>query len=793
MSVHAIDGMPGVGKTALAVHAAQRLAQQFADRPVFVDLHGYTAGRAPAEPAEVLAALLTADGFDARHLPDGVEARSALWRQRMADRQVLMVLDNAATSTQVVPLLPASAGSVVLVTSRRFLGDLPADVVTVPLDVLGPADAAQMFLRLAPRAAVDPDAVHDLVALCGCLPLAIALLARVLVRHRTWTVGDLLAETRATLITVTAEDRTVEAAFDLSYRTLTTDRQRFFRYLGLHPGTEIDGYAAAALAGVPWREATGHLDALHADNLLVEAGYHRYTMHDLIRRYARGLAGADPAGQRAEALARLVDFYRCTAASADARLTRHTRPTPIADPAPPPATGAPDVADTTRALAWIRTERANLLACIATVEDPRHIVALTAGLTELLRRDGPWTEAVAVHEAAAEAAGQLDDRLGRANALTDLAAVHRMSGDYRSGERAGRVALDIYRDLGNRLGEANALTCLGNVWRMDGGYVAARQVLEQALGIYGDLGDRLGQANALTYLGTIAYILDEYAAAVRSLRDALSRYRDLGDRLGEAHALNFLGEVLRVAGDYPAATGTLHEALSLHRAIEDRLGQANALGYLGSVYSQTGDYQAASQALKEGLDLYRDLGDRHGQANALDSLAQARLGSGNHPDAMRAAREAFDLYRDINNRHGQASVLMRLGKIRLSTGDYQEASQSLQDALDAYRRLGDRSGEAEVLSELGAMYRLTGNLDEARKHHMRAVRLAQEINSHWDEAYAWAGVGRCDVAAGSVADAVEHLGTALAIFQRIGAAEAAEVAAELDAAGAPPARSTTAT
>jgi DNA-binding SARP family transcriptional activator/tetratricopeptide (TPR) repeat protein len=781
MSVHAIHGMPGVGKTALAVHVAHRLVQRLAVRTMFVNLHGYTAGRAPADPADVLAALLTSDGIDPRHVPGGTEARSALWRQRTAHRPVLLVLDNAASSGQVMPLLPDAPGSVVLVTSRRFLGDLPVDAITVPLDVLAPADAGQLFLRLASPAVVDPDGVAELVALCGHLPLAVALLARLQVRHRSWAVGDLLVEARARLVTVTVEDRTVEAAFDLSYQNLAVDRQRLFRCLGLHPGVEIDGHAAAALAGVPKHEAIGHLDALHADNLLVEVGYRRYSMHDLIRSYARRLAATDPAGARGQALDRLVGYYRYVAAAADARLARHARPIVGADPVP--ATGVPDVADATRALAWMRAERDNLLACIAASTDPRDVVALTATVAELLRRDGPWTDAVAAHQAAAAAAEQVGDRLGRATALTELATSHRMVGNHQVARQVGEQALEIFRDLGNRLGEANALNCLGNIWRIDGDYEIARQALEDALLIYRELGDSTGRATALTYLGTVRYALDEYPAAAQALRDAVSLCRDVGDRLGVAVALTFLGEVLRVDGDYPGAVDTLHEALTGHRDLGDRLGEANTLTFLGNVHTQTGNYQEAAQYLKEALDLFRDLGDRRGQANALDTLGQARLGTGNHPGAMQAAQESLDLYRELGSRPGQGNALLHLGRIKLSSGDHLAARQVMQQALDVYRELGDRSSESETLSDLGALLRLTGDLDEARNHHLQAVKLAQQINSHWDEAYAWAALGRCDLASADIPAAVTNLSKALAIFQRIGAAEAAEVAAELDAVG----------
>ena len=251
VAIHALDGMPGVGKTALAVHVGHRLAGRFPDRQLFVDLHAHTAGWRPADPVDALASLLVADGMDARYLPEGVQERAALWRDRMAHKQVLLILDNAASSAQVVPLLPGSAGCVVLVTSRRSLGDLPSSVVAVPLDVLPAQEAQQMFMRLAPRAATEPARVADVVELCGRLPLAIALLARVFSQHPSWSLKQLIEETRTRLLTVAAENRTVAAVFDLSYEYLSAERQEFFRRLGLHPGVDIGSACCCGVGGCP--------------------------------------------------------------------------------------------------------------------------------------------------------------------------------------------------------------------------------------------------------------------------------------------------------------------------------------------------------------------------------------------------------------------------------------------------------------------------------------------------------------------------------------------------------------
>jgi hypothetical protein len=235
VAIHAIDGMPGVGKTALAVRAGHLLVSHFPDLQLFVDMKGHTPGQRPTTPVDALASLLAADGADPRYLPGDLDGRAALWRDRMARKRALLIFDNAASSEQVTPLLPGAAGCVVLITSRRYLGDLPAAAELVPLDTLPPDEARKMFVSLAPHTAGEPAGVAELVALCGHLPLAIVLLARLSAKHRSWCMADLIAQAKARLLTVTAESRTVAAAFDLSYTHLTADQQRFSAVLACTP------------------------------------------------------------------------------------------------------------------------------------------------------------------------------------------------------------------------------------------------------------------------------------------------------------------------------------------------------------------------------------------------------------------------------------------------------------------------------------------------------------------------------------------------------------------------------
>jgi tetratricopeptide (TPR) repeat protein/transcriptional regulator with XRE-family HTH domain len=796
VGIHAIGGMAGVGKTAFAVHAAHRLADRFPGGQIFLPLHGHTPGQQPVDPADALASLLLTAGVPAGQIPAGLEARMALWRDRLAEKQLLLVLDDAASSEQVLPLLPGAGRSLVLVTSRRHLSALD-DATTVSLDTLPPGEAAALLVRLAGRAGLSPDdpSVGEVSRLCGYLPLAIGMVARQLHHHPAWTAAGRATELAAAvdrLELMATENLSVAAAFNLSYADLTKDQQRLFRRLGLHPGTDIDGYAAAALDGTDLAAARRGLEALYDQYLLTEPAQGWYRLHDLISEHARALAGRlDLDNDRDQATVRLLDYYQHTAASADALIAYQARPAPAAAEGVSPA-AVPDLAGREQALAWARAERANLFACLdhaAGTGQRTRVIALTAGLAGLLRRDGSWAEAVTRHTAAVQAARHLGDRLGQANALNDLGVVQRLTDDYLAAAQVLEQALGIYRDLGDRLGQANALNDLGVLRLLTDDYLAAAQVLEQALGIYRDLGDRLGQANALKDLGAARLAMDDYLAAAHTLQQALSISRDLGDRLGQANTLLDLANVRLGAEDYPAAARMLEQALGIYRDLGDRLGQANALNYLGDMRWLTGDYPAAAQAHEQALEIYRDIGNRHGHANALKDLGVVRLATGDYPAAAQLLDQALGIYRDLGDRLGQANALNDLGVLRRVTGDYPAAAQVLEQALGIYRDIDNRDGEAGALNEKGTLHRVSGDLTSAEESHQQALELARAIASPWDEARALAGLGRCALAAGHATQAEVLLCQALEIFQRIGAAEASALLAELDVlTGPPPAR-----
>jgi DNA-binding SARP family transcriptional activator/tetratricopeptide (TPR) repeat protein len=752
-AVRVISGMPGVGKTALAVHAAHLLASAFPDRQLFVDLHGHTPGRNPVRPMTALAELITATGVDASFLPADLPGRSAMWRDRLSGQRVLLVLDNAASSAQIEPLLPGSGECLVLVTSRRQLADLPGAVVRVRLPAVSRAAARAMFVTLTPRAAGEDRAlVDELTALAGHLPLAIILLARVHACHPSWTVSDLIAEARNNLLAMTAERASVSTALSVSWRHLRPAQRRLLALLALHPGTTSDAHAAAALASVPVSEAAWLLDRLHLECLLSETSHRRYRMHDLIRAYAsdqaRAMFSDDDA---AAAVRRLLGYYARAAADSD--------------------------------LAWQRAERANLMGCLdyaATAGWPAEVVTLTTAMAGLLRRDGPWPLAQRLHAAALEAARGLADRAAAARCLLDLATVRRMNSDYQRASADLDGALDLYRGLGDRAGEAAALVELSYVRTFTNDFEVAGALAGQALRICRAIDDRPGQARALTMVGNIGRRTASFAGAIEALTEAVAICRELGDQAGLAFALHQLGDVTRGTSDFAAAEAYLSESIELARVVEDRRAEAIALAWLSNVRWRIGESEAAARDLERALNLQRELGNRLGQANALTLLGNVRHSTGDHVAAIRDLEQALRLHRDAGSSAGQAATLALLGGALAATGDYQAAHDDLRAAISTFRDLGDRYGEAESLALLAKLHFTQTDITRARMLYQQALDLAGQITSPWDEADALVGLGRCARADGDIQQGISLLTQAHQIFHRIGAADAAKVAAERD-------------
>jgi tetratricopeptide (TPR) repeat protein/transcriptional regulator with XRE-family HTH domain len=682
VSIHAIGGLAGVGKTTFAVHAAHRLASRFPDGQIFLTLNAHTAGRRPVEPAEALANLLLTVGVTAEQIPAGLEARMALWRSHLVGKRLLLIFDDAAGHEQVQPLLPGTAGSLVLVTSRRHLTALN-DAAAISLDTLPPEEAAVLLIRLSGRSDMRPkdSAVSEITRLCGYLPLAIGMLARQLHHHPAWTAEGLASELTAArdrLQLMRTENLSVMAAFDLSHEDLAPRQQRLFRRLGLHPGPVIEVGAAAALDGISIVEARRGLDELYDHYLITEAVRGRYRMHDLVREYARSLAAADDPEECAAAVDRLLDYYVHAAAAAG----RHFKRTSYGG-----SPGwSPELATRDQAANWLEAERGNLQAAVdyAALRDWPASVAIPIAIADFLRSQGHWSEALALHRTGAVTARRAGDQHGQAACLTNLGTIQRLTGDYRAAAAALAEAVELFQGLGDRHGQASALLSLGVVQRLSVDYPTADRTLSEALELYEDCHDQVGRADTLNELGVVRRLTRDYHAAAACHERALELNQHLGDRLGQADSLRYLGRVLEETADYATVSATYAEALELYRDLGDLLGQAHTLNFLG-IAQQVTDYPAAEDTLAEALALYEKLGHRLGQAEVHNNLGEVLSVSA---EARAQHVQALEIAREIDALLEEARALEAIGQIDIEDGHREEGARELWWALEIYQRIG---------------------------------------------------------------------------------------------------------
>ncbi|HET8658402.1 MAG TPA: BTAD domain-containing putative transcriptional regulator [Micromonosporaceae bacterium] len=616
--VTAVSGTAGVGKTALAIHWAHRVRHRFPDGQLYVNLRGFDPTNIVMAPTEVVLRFLHALEVPPHRIPADPDARAALYRTLVADRKMLVVLDNARDVDQVRPLLSGAAGCLVLVTSRDQLTSLVAaeGAHFLPLDLLTPDEARDLLTQRlgAHRVDAEPDAVDEIINHCARLPLALAIVAARAATHPALQLAALAGQLRVgghrlDALTTGHPTTDIQAVFAWSYRILTPAAARLFRLLGLHPGPDISIAAAASLAGTP-PPLTGPLLAeLAQANLIVEHTPGRYAFHDLLRAYAAQAAHeTDTDDERRAAARRLLDHYLHTAYAAASLLHPARDPILLA----PPETGV-TVAEPTgdqQALAWFTTERAVLLAAVdyaASTGFDTLTWQLAWATAVFLDRRGYTHDWVTVGLAALAAAQRLTDLALQAHAHRILAAVHIRLGSTHDAHTHLAHALDLCRHTGDQLGQAHNHHNLGLLWERRGCPAEAVDHARQALDLYRATGNRSGQADALTGLGWYHVLLGNHRQALTYCQQALILHRDLDDRLGRATAWDSLGYAHHHLGHHNQALTCYQHALDLFHHLGDPWYQASTLSHIGDTHHATNNSDAARAAWQQALDIFTDL------------------------------------------------------------------------------------------------------------------------------------------------------------------------------------------
>ncbi|MGH8792289.1 MAG: ATP-binding protein, partial [Stackebrandtia sp.] len=722
--VSAVDGMGGVGKTALAVHAASQLADRFPDGQLFVDLHGFSGDVAPLDPCEALDRMLRDLGVAGKQIPADVEGKSAALRTAFAGKRALVLLDNAGDEEQVRPLLPGLSECAVIVTSRRRLAGLD-DARLLSLDVLSPGEAIDLFYRVcgrAPGAGFATPVVAEIAELCGRLPLAIRVAAARLRSRPGWTLEtlrDKLADEHRRLGELRAGRRSVDGAFALSCRDVDADARQTFFLVGLIPGADFTADAVAALTGKPVADAERLLEDLVDAHLVESPEPGRYRLHDLLRLYATQRAVELGESDRDAALRRLYDWYVWSAR--EAAIASHLLSRDWVRPEIPPAGFAVARFDDLEcAIDWLDKERGNISATARAAAENRH-------------GEVPWhlVEAVAEHFV--------------------------MRDDLDGLRRAAEIALGAAEHAGDVQGQAMMHSRLGSAANNRQDFAAAIKRLSQAFALLGDDGDPRLLGRVLIQLAFAHTNAGELSTAAGYARRSVRAHRALdSDRLGSV--LGFASVVVVELGRLGEAVDYMKEAENLHRR-DSHPHRYIGLGNLAEAYTDLGELEAADECLAEALELCRRVEAVRSESSLLTRAAGLHLLRGQTQEAGECARRAANQARECGSRIHEARALSMLARSMLDV-DRDAAEETARRAVEtADAAVGARVAALSALSEAQTV---RGRFGEAIENARQALDIARDGEYGVDEGKALTVLAEARLADGDVAGAITTAEEALA-------------------------------
>jgi DNA-binding SARP family transcriptional activator/tetratricopeptide (TPR) repeat protein len=729
--IQVIEGMPGVGKTALAVHVAHRMSGRYPDAQLFIDFCGHHPQDVPLSTADALYRLLRMLEVPAARIPGDVRERANLWHAELTHRRVLIVLDDVRDLEDVQPILPDAGDSLSIVTSRRRYRHRPG-IRNWTLDVLPVHDAITLFTLVSGRQAENSDEMTRAVRLCGCLPLAIRMSASWLRHGKPSGLAELLDDLSNW---IGEHDLTgqlgqhIAPVFEVSYRGLTRNQRQLFRYLGVSPCQETGIHTAMALTGRGLAATQKALRALLDRHLLTESSAGRFRFHDLIHAYAASRsAREDSESDRRDAIGRLLHYYSESARKADQ--TIFARDDQEAASSTNRYCVLPPMGTPGAARKWLESELHNILMAArhaARQERKRECVDLADALAEFLETGGYWDEAVEAHGLALQACRDLNDRAGAARAAFQLSMADLLTGQHEAALHHANDATALFRKLGDRCGEAAALDRIGTVCHKSAQFRDSLAHHEESSDIYRATGDLHGVALTLCHIGTAYSSLGRYTEAANTLNQALALYRQIGDRRGEAKVLNNIGAVQDDQGYHRDAIQNYQESLRIFQEIDGRPNIAMLEHNMGRVYQYKGDYENALPTYRKALATYRSIGDLRCQAYVLCDIGSTYHCKGYNDEALAHHEKARSIAEEIGERYACVKALCGIAEAQQGSGRHSAALDVFQKALSLAREIESPVLEARALQGMGDTLLHIGRAESARIYLRQALDICRQM------------------------------------------------------------------
>jgi tetratricopeptide (TPR) repeat protein/DNA-binding SARP family transcriptional activator len=748
--IRIIAGMGGVGKTALALKAASLLTDKYPDGVLYLNFHSHVTGEVPIGAAEALRRLLELLSIPPTLNPRSLHELAALWQDELTSRRLVIILDDVPSSAAILPALPKTKNCLTLITTRNHLATIN-NASELLLGMLPEADAIMLFTKIAgSEKANDPIMVAKAVRLCECLPLAIKLTATRLRADGLSTVSDFIAGVeglRAFPDGLGGASQQIMSTFELSYRGLSSEHQRFFRRLGMAPCADFTAYSAAIISDTAESEAEAAISALLNRHLIERGTMRRFRFHDLVRSYAAFCAERDDSRQERRSTERsLLDYLLYYADSADRLLYPHRR-RHLAH-APGQLALHPKTNSAESAQAWLESEWRNIVKAAeyaAKHEWKWHCAELAHILSEFLDIRGCWDEAIAVHSYALQACRDLADLPGIARASLDLSLASQRKGRHESALQRASEALSVYEAIRDKRGRALAFDRMGMIQFFSGHFRQALAYDQEAKILYHEAEDQAGEAEAIFHAGASCLNLGRFEESMDYFRNALILFKRAGNERGRAKAINSIAEIKLHQGYHREAIENYQEALAIHREVGSRQEHATVEENIGRVY------------------LYK----------------------GNPDDALNEFRSALATFRDSRDLPHQACALCDIGDAYLSMERYGESLIHYQNAAAIAGQVGAHYVKVIALRGIANAYRGSDRRDKAMTYYNDALKLAYEIEDPYQQAKILDGIAETMFRAGELSAARIYLRQAHDLYQRTGSVEAQTTEIRLQILSAP--------